>query len=817
MDSFKEGYIMMNFGRMALSVLGAGALLLSLSCSTEPQMDYPVKPVALTAVKFTDSFWGLRQETDVEVTIAHEMKECEETNRIKNFELAAAALQGTAGGKFLTRYPFDDSDVYKVIEAASYTLMLKPNPELEKSLDAWIDKIARAQEPDGYLYTARTIDPINPPRMSGKERWLNLRDSHELYDLGHMYEAAVAYYLATGKRNFLNIAVISADFIAKTFGPGKDQLKLVPGHEEVEIGLVKLYRTTGKKKYLDLAKFFIDERGNSAGHKLYGTYNQDHKPVLEQTEAVGHAVRAAYLYSGVTDVAALTGDHRYMEAMDKIWEDIVSKKLYITGGIGAAGGIEGFGPPYDLPNATGYAETCATIAYALWNWRMSLYHSDAKYMDLFERAAYNAFLSGSGMSGDLYFYPNPLASFGQSERSPWFMCACCPPNIARFIAELGGFAYGVEGDKIFVNLYAQGTAQIDTGAGKIILEQTTEYPWKGEIRIKVTSAGSGRFTLMVRIPDWAQGKPLPSDLYRYAEETKEQPLVSVNGEAVAMNLDKGYVPVARTWQKDDTVEITLPMPVHRVLANENIKDDIGRVAVERGPIVYCAEGVDNGGFASNIVLDDQAVLTAEIRPGLLNGLTVVTGEATSYRYKGGKEIGEKREITLIPYYAWAHRGKGEMEVWIAREKAKTRVIPEPTLASKAKASSSEGGRGVEAIHDLFEPADSNDHSHGYLHWWPKRGTFEWVEYDFDKPATVSETSVYWFDDTGEGECRVPASWKAFYKAGDKWLPVKNLAAYGVKKDAYNTVRFAPVTTAALRLEIQLPEKFSSGIQEWKVK
>jgi len=443
-------------------VFAAAALLAAVSCAEKPKSDYSVKAVPLAAVKFTDGFWASRQQTDIGVTIRHEMKESEDTNRIKNFEIAAAALKGTTGGKFATRYAFDDSDVYKVIEAASYTLMLRLDPELDKALDGWIAKIAAAQEPDGYLYTARTIDPKNPPRMAGKERWVNLSDSHELYVLGHMYEAAVAHYQATGKKNFLNVALKSADFIDKTFGPGKDQLKLVPGHEEIEIGLVKLFRATGKMKYLNLAKFFIDERGNTAGHKLYGEYAQDHKAVIEQTEAVGHAVRAAYLYSGVTDIAALTGERRYMDAMDKIWDDIVSKKLYLTGGIGAAGGIEGFGPAYDLPNPTGYAETCATIAYALWNYRMFLYYGDAKYMDLFELAAYNAFLSGYGMSGDRFFYPNPLTSYGQHERTPWFTCACCPPNVARFIAELGGFAYGVEADKVFVNFYAQGTADIET-------------------------------------------------------------------------------------------------------------------------------------------------------------------------------------------------------------------------------------------------------------------------------------------------------------------------------------------------------------------
>ena len=808
---------MIKTARIFWAVFAAAGMIAGAGCAAKPKSDYPVQDVPLTAVKFTAGFWAERQQTDLAVTIAHEIKMSEETKRLANFEIAAATLRGEKGGKLQTRYAFDDSDVYKVIEAAAYVLMLKPDPELEKKMDEWIAKVGAAQEPDGYLYTARTIDPANPPRMSGPERWVNLQDSHELYNVGHMYEAAVAHYQATGKKTFLNIALKNADFIARTFGPAEGQLKLVPGHEEIEIGLVKLYRATGKRKYLDLAKFFIDERGNAGGHKLYGTYAQDHKPVVEQDEAVGHSVRAGYLYAGVTDIAALTGDPKYMGAMNRVWEDIVSKKLYLTGGVGAAGGIEGFGPAYDLPNATGYAETCATIAYALWNFRMFRYYGDGKYMDMFERAAYNAFLSGAGLSGDLFFYPNPLASYGQHERTPWFTCACCPPNVARFIAGMGGFAYGLDRDQIYVNLYAQGTADLSTSGGKVHLEQTTEYPWKCDVRLKVVPARPTAFTLRLRIPGWALGSPVPSDLYRYAEKAAENPVVMVNGEAVPLAVEKGFFPIARTWRSGDVVEISFPMPVRRVVAHPNIPDNVGRVAIERGPLVYAAEFVDNNGYTSNLVLDDAAPLAAEQRAEPPAPLTVITGPGVGYRVRGGRTVAETQRVTLIPYFAWAHRGKGEMSVWVAREKDKARAVPEPTLASTAEASASEGAKGLPGVHDLFEPAHSNDHSHGYLHWWPKKGTVEWVEYAFGKPTTISETSVYWFDDTGQGECRVPASWKAFTKAGETWVPVRGAGSFGVAKDAYNRVAFAPVTTLGLRLEIQLPEKFSAGIQEWKVK
>ncbi len=652
----------------------------AIASASKPGSDYPVGEVPLTSVRFEDNFWAPRQRTDTSVTIPHEMRQCELTGRIRNFEIAG----GETKGKFATRFAFDDSDVYKVIEAAAYSLMLRPDPELEKAVNSWVVKISKAQEQDGYLYTARTIDPANPPEMSGPARWSKLNESHELYNVGHLYEAAAAYYQATGKRALLDAAVRSADFVAGTFGPGQSQLRLVPGHEEIEIGLVKLYRVTGESKYLDLAKFFVDERGNAAGHKLYGEYSQDHEPVVEQSTAVGHAVRAAYFYSGVTDVAALTGDSRYMPAMERIWTDIVSRKLYITGGIGAAGGIEGFGPAYDLPNDTGYAETCATIAYALWNYRMFRYFGDGKYVDLFERAAYNAFLSGAGMSGNLYFYPNPLASSGRHERSSWFSCACCPPNIARFIAEMGAFAYGVAGERVYVNLYVQGTSSIETSEGRIILSQTTEYPWKGDVRIRVIPERPSKLTLMVRVPGWAVGRPLPSTLYTYSGETSEGPVVRVNGKVVASRPDHGYIPIARTWQNEDRVEVSLPMPARRVVADRNVKADSGRVAIERGPLVYCAEWPDNNGHTSNLVLDDAAVLTAEPRPDLLNGIVVIKGEATAYRYRSGKVTGEKQQLTLIPYYAWAHRGRGEMAVWLARRKDKARVISESGMESAAR-------------------------------------------------------------------------------------------------------------------------------------
>jgi DUF1680 family protein len=650
--------------------------------------------------------------------------------------------------------------------------------------------------------------------MAGKERWSNLQWSHELYNVGHLYEAAVAHFKATGKRTLLDVALKNADLIARDFGPKK--LRRVPGHQEIEIGLTKLYRVTGSKKYLNLAKFFLDERGNAQGHQLYGEYAQDHIPVVKQTEAVGHAVRAAYMYAGMADVAALTGNRSYVEAIDRLWENVVGKKIYLTGGIGATGDWEGFGPDYELPNASAYAETCASIANALWNYRMFLLHGDSKYIDVLERILYNGLLSGVSLSGDRFFYANPLASFGQHERSPWFTCACCPGNISRFMPSVPGYVYAFSDDNLYINLFIQGKASIKTRTSAIQVEQETEYPWKGEVRIRISPEKPSSFTLLLRIPGWAQNQPLPGDLYRYLETSSEKPALKVNGEVVPLNLEKGYALLTRTWEKETTIELSLPMPIRRVLANDAVKADRGRVAVERGPILYCAEWPDNMGYVRNIVLEDSSQLSGEFKPELLKGVAIIEGEAAAYRYKGGRLISQKQKLTLIPYYAWAHRGKGEMEVWLARQREVVKPLPEPSIASISKASAS-GGRGIEALNDQFEPESSNDHSTRYFHWWPKKGTLEWVQYDFKNINRVSEVSVYWFDDTGTGECRVPKSWRVLYKSGEKWLPVKNLDSYGVEKDKYNTVRFSPVQTQALRLEIQLPEEFSSGIQEWKVK
>jgi DUF1680 family protein len=645
-----------------------------------PLADYPIRPVPFTAVAIDDAFWSPRLETNRRVTVRHDFDKCETTHRIRNFAVAGKLEPGSFEGLF----GFNDSDVYKVIEGASYSLRLRPDPELDAYLDGVIAKIAAAQEGDGYLYTAGTIPTLaqTPTCCVSRPRWSDIASGHELYDLGHMYEAAVAHYQATGKRTLLDVALKSANLLTQVFRPG-GRLD-PPGHQEVEIGLVKLYRATGDRRYLDEARFFLEQRGNAAGHRLYGAYNQDHVPVLEQKEAVGHAVRAGYMYSAMADVSALTGDEGYARALGTLWDDVVSRKLYITGGLGARRDNEGYGEPYELPNRTAYAETCAAIAGAMWNHRMFLLHGDAKYLDVLERILYNGFLSGVSLDGERFFYPNPLAADGKSAfnqgqkgRSEWFDCSCCPTNVVRFLPSIAGAVYAQRERDVYVNLFIAGKADLTADGVKLGVRQETRYPWDGKVTIRVDPARPVALTLHVRIPGWAQGRPVPSDLYRYADPTVAPFSLAVNGQPVKPEIVKGFAVLPRTWRAGDVVELDLPMEVRRVLAHEKVEADAGRVALERGPVVYCAEAVDNGGRAFNLVLPDDARLEARPRPDLLGGVTVVAGRALALLpgADGRSVATQEQEFVAIPYYAWAHRGEGEMAVWLPRRVALDFAVP----------------------------------------------------------------------------------------------------------------------------------------------
>ena len=665
----------------ALSVLTAVA-----------QSGYPYTQVPFTSVKITpNTFWGDRIHAAREVTIPLAFSKCESEHRYKNFEMAAYTLQhpGHAGlqtkewdvSKFMG-FSFDDTDVYKTIEGASYVLQTYPDDKLKAYIDSVLDVVGAAQEPDGYLYTARTINPEHPHQWSGKKRWeVEEILSHELYNLGHMVDAACAHYQATGSDKFLNIAKRYADCVIKEVGPKDGQACVVPGHQIAEMALARLYVITGEKKYLDEAKFLLDYRGKTNRKDIY---SQSNIPVVEQTEAWGHAVRAGYMYASMADVAALTGDSDYIKAIDTIYENIISRKYYLTGGVGARHAGEAFGADYELPNLTAYNETCAAISMVYLFERMFLLHGDAKYIDCLERTLYNGVISGMSVDGGKFFYPNPLSSDGHYRfnadntmtRQPWFGCACCPSNLCRFIPSMPGYIYGVRNNDLYVNLYAANTATIAVNGKNVTLEQSTNYPWNGDIAIKILQNKAKAFNMMVRIPGWVQNQVVPSDLYSFSDDILAGYEVSVNGQRVDGELENGYLVINRNWKKGDVVRIHFDMPVRTVIANIRVSDDRGRVAVERGPLVYCAEWADNEGVNPHHVLfarmpqfdvNPEYIIQNTEGDGKSFQVTAITAntQEASLSREGRLSVRDVN-LTLIPYYAWNHRGAGKMDVWLAR-------------------------------------------------------------------------------------------------------------------------------------------------------
>ena len=794
--------------------------------------DYPFQPAEMTNVAISAGFWYPRFETNRVVTVQVDFKKSEETGRISNFELA-----GQRAGRGFQGIPFNDSDVYKIIEGAAYTLSTHPDPKLEKYLDDLIDKIAKAQEPDGYLYTARTLhfnygykNGKAVYNMMGPTRWSNIAHGHELYNVGHMYEAAAAYYWVTGKRTLLDVAIKNADLVCRTFGFGPTQLHEAPGHEEIELALCKLYRATGEPRYLKMAKTFLDMRGRKDLRHTWNAALQDHVPVVDQREALGHAVRAGYLYCGMADVAALTGDRSYVAAIDALWENVVSKKLHLNGGIGAHRHVnyadkklgsagEAFGDNYDLPNEGAYLETCAAIANALWNQRMFLMRGDAKYIDVLERVIYNGFLSGISLGGDEFFYPNPQASRGGYKRSKWFGCSCCPVNVVRFIPQIAQFAYATRGDAAYVNLFVASDAKLNLAGGDVTLKQETEYPWKGLSRIEIADISNSQLTthsfqLNIRVPGWCVGRPVPSDLYtQTVPGSLKDFTVKVNGKPFAFTPEKGYCPIKRAWKKGDMVEVCMNMPVRRIKAHDAVKNDRGRLAVERGPILYCAEGVDNDGKVLDKVLAADAVFTPATCNVLGNVYPALTAPAVSLRR--GLKTGVRKEattLTLVPYFAWCHRGAGEMQVFFPTEAKEENAARD----FKTSASFCFPKDSVAAAFDGVLPKASNDESIPRHTFWNHLGTDEWVACEFTVPEEVKGVEVYWFDDGDKGHCRLPASWKV------QWRPAKNapwqeIAAAGpIAKDKFCTVDFpAPVKAQAVRLNIKLQDGWSGGILEWR--
>jgi DUF1680 family protein len=638
-------------------------LVLLIGCAGDKNTlyDYPIIAVNITQVKLQDNFWLPKIKIIQHATIDYALEKCRTEGRMDNFLIAGGKMPGKTRGAM----PFDDTDLYKIIEGASYSLISAPDPRLDAYLDSLIAIIKTGQEEDGYLTTWKTIDPDNPPASWVKPggRWQNLGASHELYNSGHLFEAAAAHFQATGKRNFLNIALKNADLLVRAFGPAK--IHAVPGHQIVETGLIKLYRITHKKEYLELARYFLDARGVAEDRELFGSYSQDHKPVTQQDEVVGHAVRAVYMYAGMTDIAAIYHDSAYLHAVNKLWENMVTKKMYLTGGIGSRHEGEAFGDNYELPNLTAYNETCAAIGDVYWNQRLFMLTGDSKYFDVIERTLYNGLISGLSLSGTEFFYPNPLQADGvyafnqgACTRESWFDCSCCPTNLIRFVPSLPGLIYATQADSLYVNLYMSNTATITVHDQPVEIVQVTDYPWNGTITVNMNPEKKSAFTVKLRIPGWSGKQVLPGNLYEYLDTPPGDFIVKVNNKVVVNSIHNGYLSINRKWRKGDNIEITLPMKVRRVIANNNVVDDRGKVAIEYGPFVYCAEEFDNDGRILQVAVPDDLEFQVGRNEGFPDGVHPLSGtivmDKSNYR------------LTLIPYYAWSNRGVGKMEVWFPR-------------------------------------------------------------------------------------------------------------------------------------------------------
>jgi uncharacterized protein len=783
--------------------LGLAALLAASSAlgadGTRPLVKCAAVP--LKQVQIRDAFWAPRRETNRKVSLVHNLEMLERAGNVRNLELAAAGKhEGYSGPVFM------DSDLYKAIEAISYSLATDPDAELDERIDRLVAKIAAAQMPDGYI---DTWYQVNAP----DKRFTNLRDHHEMYCAGHLFEAAVAHFQATGKRTLLDVATRCADHLATVFGDGPGKRLGYCGHPEVELALVKLWRATGERRYFDLARFFVENRGRhffatEHGTPLAdydGTYWLDDAPIRERRTIDGHAVRAGYLFSGAVDVAGETGDAGILGAIDRVWKDATRKKTYVTGGIGPSGSNEGFTTEYDLPNLSAYQETCASVAMAMWNHRLNLVTGDAKYADCVEQALYNGVIAGASLDGKRYFYVNPLESRGDHHRSDWFGCACCPPNEARTLSGLGEYVYATSDRALWVNLYVQGSVEATIAGTRTKVDVTTDYPWDGAVKLVLRPESEAAFELRLRVPGWCEGAS-----------------AKVNGEAATPPTERGYLVIERKWKAGDAVDLDLPMPVRRIEANPLVADDRGCLAIARGPIVYCLEGCDQEAPVRSIALSASARFTPRRDPNALGGcvfLQAVGDAASDEDWSGGlyrtAPAPKHVVVTAVPYAVWDNRAPGEMRVWIPTSPPPP-IAGGPERRATVALSFASGNCQPCGINDGIEPKSSGDQPAALCHWWPHKGGDEWVEYDWKQPITADGVRVYWFDDTGRGECRLPVSWKLLAKDGDAWKPVDVAAGFAVKKDAWCEARFAPITTSALRLAVTMQPGFAAGIHEWKV-
>ncbi len=762
-----------------------------------------LEEIPFTQVKIADNFWAPKQEVNRKVSIPHLFQKLEEVGTIRNFERAAKGEHTGYEGLI-----FSDSDLYKTIESASYSLASHPDKALDAKLDALIAKIAAAQMPDGYL---DTWFQVNAP----DKRWTNLRDTHELYCAGHMFEAAVAHYQATGKRTFLNVAIKLADLIAERFGP--DKKMGYPGHPECELALMKLWHATGDKKYFELARFFIENRGshyfatehNTPPDRYDGSYWQDDVPIRDHNSIVGHAVRAGYLFSGATDVARETDDEGLLAMLERVWKNTTQRRMYVTGGMGPSASNEGFTTDYDLPNLTAYQETCASVAMVLWNHRLNLLYGNAKYADVMETALYNGMLAGVSLDGSKFFYVNSLESKGNHHRSSWFVCACCPPNETRTLASLGSYIYAKSKDSLYVNLYVAGSVETTIADKTIKMDVETNYPWNGAVKIVLKLERAMQFALRLRAPIW-NGTP----------KSAFKPFVStprINDGYQKVEIKDGYYVIDRIWKPNDIVTFDLQMKPRMIVSDPRVKDNIGRVALAKGPLIYCLEACDNvAAFSSIYVNTEESIYVGENKALGVQTLEFpgrVADVAPRRGLYNSPEPPTTKPITAIPYYAWDNRKPGEMKVWIPTSPPPP-IVGGAELSAKVNMSFISENCSPWAINDGVVPDKSNSHPGDLAHWWPHKGGQEWVQYTWTQPVTVNGSKVYWFDDTGTGECRFPASWKLEYKEGDEWKPIG--AKYAVAPDKWCDVSFKPIKTTALRLIVDMQPNWAAGIHEWKV-
>ena len=782
--------------------------------------DYPVAPVAFSQVALKDAFWLPRLRIQKNETVPFALRKTERA--AENLRRCGSYLRGEKDEMPFT-HRFVSSDLYKVMEGAAYLLNMEPDPALEAQMDELIDIIGKAQQDDGYLYVAHTCGIAHEGEM-GLKPYSYVVHSHELYNVGHLYEGAVAYYEATGKRAWLDIAEKSAQHVYKAFFEGDPNynggvpINQAPGHQEPELALCRLYRATGNEMYLDMAKRFLDIRGVTYRPEGKGTmspsYAQQHAPVAEQDSAVGHAVRAAYQYAAMADVSALTGDDTYHNALEKVWENIVDAKMHITGGLGAIHGIEGFGEDYDLPNLDAYNETCAAIANVFFNHRMTLLHKDAKYFDVAEVSLFNNSLAGVNVEGNKFFYVNPLEAdghqlfnHGSAGRSPWFDCACCPSNIARVVNHVGGYMYAVEDDTVYALLYSGNEVTLSVENTEVTLKQTTEYPYEGAIRIETDLAEPTDFSVKLRIPTWALGEQfVPGKLYSYADKSAATWTLKVNGETVFGSVVKGFVEIARTWSAGDVIELDLPMDVRFSTCDDKVVDNHNRVSVTRGPLVMCAEEADNNGAVQRFYIPElpssDSCTVARIEDGILEGTPIVSVPAAEL------VNGESRpaELKFVPYLSWNNRGNATMIVWLpdaqaGAEQQLSRVHFDPAKYGTITASSCAANGVVDAVKDGRRPASSADDT---IEAWISSGESEkeWIQMVFDQPQTVERLGLFW---VSHGKVDVPASWRMEYLQDGTWHPFEKYITdvYGISKDRFNTIHpAAELTCEGLRINIE---------------